>query len=200
MGRLDWNRASLYEVIISGVFSPHSFCLLQIMMNPSCLGRALSHTKRCFTPSFLLCTSIRRHSSGMKKHRAKDFQGALLPCLQWAPRIQSWPSKKILKINIYMYYLYISQVGNYLPSASHIFQTFHLKSTGLESCLWFNEGWASCGLTRQQEVLLTEKPRMVGDFDNITRVGNTGRGLWIKLSDLLGPSAFTAKQNNFSGL
>lgn len=115
-------------------------------------------------------------------------------------KVQSWPSKKIFKINFYMYYIYISQEDNSLPSASHIFQSFHLKSTGLESPLSFNEGWASCGLTWQQEVLLTEKPRMVGDFDSITRVGNTGRRLWIKLSDLLGPSAFTAKQNNFSGL
>lgn len=30
-----------------------------------------------------------------------------------------------------MHYLHISQAGNYLPSTSHIFQTFHLKSTGL---------------------------------------------------------------------
>lgn len=117
-------------------------------------------------------------------------------------KVQSWPSKKIKKL-IYIcicIFICMSQEGNSLPSASHIFQSFHLKSTGLESSFSFNEGWASCGLTWQQEVLLTEKPRMVGDFDNITRVGNTGRRLWIKLSDLLGPSAFTAKQNNFSGL
>lgn len=36
--------------------------------------------------------------------------------------------------------MYISQEGNSLPSASHIFQSFHLKSTGLESSLSFNEG------------------------------------------------------------
>jgi len=56
-------------------------------------------------------------------------------------KVQSSPPKKNFKIyiNIYMYFLYIYQEDNSLPSASHIFQSFHLKSTGLESSLSFNE-------------------------------------------------------------
>lgn len=74
------------------------------MGNLSCLGRALSHTKRCFTASFLLCTSTGEHR--LRNGKTQDWG---LPRSPPAPspvssrKLQRWPSKKILKINICIY-------------------------------------------------------------------------------------------------
>lgn len=175
--------------------------ILHALAGPQVTQRGVSHL-----PS---SSAAAPESTGLQteKCEAEDFQGPFLSWLQWVRHQESTKLSFffiiIISINtytnthIYICILYISQGGHSLPSASCIFQSFYLKSTGPESSLSFNEGWASCGLRRQQEVLLTEKPRMVGDFDNITRVGSMGRRLWIKLSDLLGPSAFYSQAKQF---
>lgn len=82
------------------------FCLLQMMRNPSCLGRTPSHTKRCFTPALLLCTGIREQ---IENHRAKEGPRSLpvLSPINQVLRKHKVSLPKIKKKLIYMYFISI---------------------------------------------------------------------------------------------
>lgn len=102
--------------------------ILHALAGPRVTQRGVSHPPSCSAPA--------PGSTGLQteKRGAKDFQGPFLSWLQWV-RLQESTKLTFKKnfLNLYMYFIYISQEYNSLPSASHIFQSFHLKSTGLES-------------------------------------------------------------------